>query len=666
MIGMAARHPQRFWAGLLVIAVAGLVAFETILLGLGTGYFTGGYQSVYVDDFGAVARYLVTASVLDIALVTGTWALLHPIFRRYRGGPLRCASIALIVGIVPAALSGIVDYHIHVILGRMVSTSLLSVGSAGSSVTSAAMIGEFLPPMEALVLVAVGLMVAAIPFIARRIEIRQRHARIEMVRLRVLVTTAVTATLVGVGLLAYANQRDETLRFGIEHKTSGQLLVSTIQRTTDWDRDGFGYLSRPADPEPRDARVHPYAIDIPGNQIDENGIAGDHPSDFALTRAPYEAAPIRATRPHLLLIFLESFRADLLDAALDGQPVTPYLSRFAQENSHSDRMFVHSPWTLAARDQLFWGSLIADPSAPTMVDDFLVRGYTVAHFSGQDDSYGNSAENLGFVRAHHFYDARDDIAKRTSRSVATVSLQISWKTLLSRVDEYLVDYDDDRPLFMFVNITDTHFPYTHREIDEIIASPKLARSEIRSNHADQVYRTYANTAANVDRAIEKLVGRWQTHFGDTPTAILITGDHGQSFYESGTLGHGQTVAAVETRVPLLVRGIGGDWPEPVAISDLRGLIRSNLGVSDQANEPRFELDPDRWIFQYLGYLDAPEQIAKRTSTGVDVLDLRRDQSWRLDADENRMDESPSEDAIREIVWTWEELQAQTIEAAARP
>jgi hypothetical protein len=658
--------PRRYWGLLLAISVVGVVIFETILLALATGYFTGGYQSVYVDGIVAVTKYLVSAVILDIALVTGTWALLLPLFRRFGGGPLRCAAMALIVGIAPAAFAGIVDYHIHIILGRMVSTSLLSVGSAGSSVTSAAMIGEFLPPMEAMVLVVVALGIAAIPFAGRSLDARFKYRRVATPRARVLVAAWLVNTYVGVAIYAYANQSDETLRYGLERKTISRLLITTIQRTTDWDRDGYGYFSRPADPAPLDADVHPYAVDLAGNAIDENGIAGDHPSDFQRFAPQQSPTAERVNRPHLLLIFLESFRADLIDGEFDGQPITPFLSRFAKQSGRSDQMFVHSPWTLAARDQLFRGALIGEPEDPTLVDDFLVRGYEVAHFSGQDDSYGNSAERLGFLRAGRFYDAREDIDKRTSRSVATVSLQVSWQTLLSRVGEYLDDFAGEKPLFMYVNIVDTHFPYTHDEVEEIIASPRLKRSEIRSNRADHVYRAYANTAANVDRAVERLIVRWRASFPDEPTAILITGDHGQSFYEAGTLGHGQTVSAAETRVPLFVQGIGGDWPEPVAISDLRGLIRTHLGREPGATRPRFVPDPDRWIFQYLGELHRPEQIAMRRRDGVDVVDLRRAMSWRLDADERTIDEPPPRDRLEELVWTWEDLQAQIIATKSAP
>jgi hypothetical protein len=648
---------ERFWFSVLAVATTALVTFEMLLLGLGTGYFTGGYQSEVADGFAAIVLYLVGSSILDAILIVTSWLICLPILSQYRGGPFRCASMALLVGIVPAGLSTLVQYQIHVILGELVSTSLLDTGSAGSSTSAIAVISEFVPPSHVTVLLICGLLGASLPFIGRRLDLWRQMEWVTVPSQRSFVSVALIGAVLGSGLLVYSVHSNPSLYFGLTKKTSGRLLSYAMQAATDWDRDGYGFLSRPSDPDPFDSSIHPYAIDLAGNGVDENGLGGDHPITAGTPLPEKPVPPASAKNPHVLLIFLETFRAELLDTDIDGKPVTPYLTELARSSARSDRMFVHSPWTLASRTQLFQGAIVADPEAGTLLEDFIARGYETAHFSGQDDSYGDSAERLGFHRAGHFYDARGDVHRRTTRSTAAVSLQVSWQTVLERVDAYLDAYDSDQPLFLYVNIVDTHFPFTHSEIEEIIASPALDRSEIRARYADRVFRAYANTAANVDRSVERLVEHWRTTFADQDQAIVITADHGESFYENDTLGHGQTVAAVETRVPLIVQGIGGEWPEPIGIADLRGLIAGNLGVETGDVHPEFRVDPDRSLFQYLGSIEEAEQIALRRSDSTHVLDIRTGEAWRLGPDESRIEEQPSRDAIDELIWTWEAYQS---------
>jgi hypothetical protein len=50
---------------------------------------------------------------------------------------------------------------------------------------------------------------------------------------------------------------------------------------SDVDGDGYGVLSAPQDPAPFTKSIHPYALEIPGNGVDEDGVAGDLPADFA-------------------------------------------------------------------------------------------------------------------------------------------------------------------------------------------------------------------------------------------------------------------------------------------------------------------------------------------------------------------------------------------------
>lgn len=646
-----------FWRRLFALAVATNVVVDAVLLTLGTDLVLGNFGAIPATP-GSLAAYAVGSAVVDAWLVLCLWILAFPFLRRFGGGRIRCASLGLIIATAPTLLAAIVSYRVHSILGGMVRTrliadSLTDLSTVSSSVAEAWILGID----EAIFVAAVGGLLC-IPLLARRFEAQSGATPIGVPSLRGLVLVAVAAGGVGTAALAASRSQSDVVRLGLPRKASGQLLHAGIERLTDWDRDGWGWLSRPSDPDPFDGSIFPYAVEIPGNGIDDNGIGGDGPA--VVPTAPEDRAEIAhaGTRPvPILMIFLEGFRPELVDFSLDGKPVAPFLSALARSGVSSTRAYVHTPWTLQSRDQLFRGRVDEDRRGRSLIDDLHDRGYFVAHFSGQDDSYGDSAADLGFDRADVFYDARQDLDRRTSRTTASVSLQVSWKTLLDRVEHFLANpVDGDRPLFLYVNVVDTHFPYTHSELDEIVASPELPRNDIRIDNAARIHRTYVNAAANVDRALERLVVAWRAYHADRPTALLITGDHGEAFYEQGTLGHGQTIDALESRVPLIVQGLRTRFHEPIAISEIRERLLDALADPDPTGLPELVADPNKRIFQYLGSLAEPERIALRGIAGTTVLDLHENLAWQLGPDDERLEAAPSTDEVDRLVWTWEQVQ----------
>lgn len=651
------REPS--WRVLLALCVVLVTTGELVLLKLGTGYFGSGFNAPHVargaDD---VATYFAAAFFLDLAFVLGLWAAGGALLRALgvRRLPSFFALALLGTGLPLAGAVGI--YNLHVTLGRLVRLSLLHAGSAGGSSQMASMAFDELPPFGAVA--AAGALAGAFTllWIARLLELRfPRLAprRPPPIDGRLWLTFAV-AVAVGTALLTVTHSHAPWLYYGLSRKASGKLLAQGVQRATDLDGDGFGVLlQRPPDPAPFDPRIHPYAADVPGNGIDENGLGGDLPVDFQPPRPVQPKGAPAAARPHLLLIYLESFRTDLLDRTLGGRQISPFLSRLAREGVRSEHAWVHSPWTLPSRSQLFAGAIGPRPGDPTLVDDFKARGYRVALFSGQDDTYGNSVALMGAERADHFYHARHDLDRRTSRSTAPVSLQVSWKTLLEHTLDFLEDASPDEPLFLYFNVVDTHYPYFHDEIDPILDVEPITRDDIRADSAQRVFEAYANTAANVDRAVARVVRAWRERMAGRPQAILVTGDHGQSFYENGTLGHGQSLLADQARVPFILWRIGGAWPEPIAPSDIRGLLDRNLFAAPREASPRarFVPDPDRAVFQYLGGLEQPERLGWRSLDRLLQLDVLRSRAQWVGSGGAPLEEPMPPDRVARLVHTWE-------------
>ena len=651
---------------LLVFAWAVLVtAADALLIERTQTFFTAGFNAGHARGIPQLAAFFATSALVDFWLLSAICLLAFPLSGRVPGTDgQRLVAVWLVALAVPFSID-FVRYRLGLVLGDMADLPVLldvAAGSFGMTLAEgAAQASPLLIVLAISSLASFGVVLA----VGRAQRARGFLARARRPSLGALVRAFALLSLLASAASLVTASAAPNLYAGIREKPSGWLLDHVIQRVTDVDFDGFGALSHPSDPAPFDGSRHPYALDLAGNGIDENGFAGDLPRG---TRAadvvplPPRGEPER--RPDLLVIYLEGFRADLLGRLRAGRPITPFLNELAAAGSASGSAYVHSPYTLWSRAQLFGGVLIPERGQRTLVDDFAERGYTVALFSGQDDSFGGSAALMGRDRAHFTYDAREDVERRTTRSASAVSLQVSAKLVLERVRAFLSEYGGERPLFLYVNLVDTHFPYTHDEIDDLLGAPPLSWNEIRPENAERVRAAYENTAANVDLAVRELVADFRRWIGDRDHAILVTSDHGQGFYERGFLGHGQALTDDQTRVPFILWGVGGEWPEPLGMADVRGLLQQHLfrASADGADVARFVPDPSRRVLHYMARIERPRMIGLRSTEGLTIYDLGRDSLALFDPDDRprELPDATRTAAFEELVHTWEASRAVSL------
>lgn len=638
---------------LLASGLACVFAIDAVVLGLTTGYFGGGYNSPRLTGWAAWLVFVAGGALLDAFLLASGFAVALLLARTLRiSGLARTAFAAGVAFLLPASVD-VVSHQLHRVFGKVLGLDLL-IELAGGRYSDAVLAAISEAPAVLLGLTLAGFGIAVSVGLARRLEAKLAPAELVPPSRAGLAGVAAVAALGGALLLHAAPERWPVAAYGLERKPSGMALRAVVQQATDWDRDGYGWLSRPPDPYPFDRSRHPFAREIPGNGIDENGIGGDLPVGWLDEPPPLPPLAAVSARPSFLLIFLESFRGDLIGRRLGSQEVTPTLNRLAEQGSSSQQAFVHSPSTWISRAELFQGRVKPIAGAPSLIDDFKSRGYRVAYVSGQDDSHGGE-DLVGFDRADHFVDARSNQARKTSRTALTVSLQVSWRLVLEQVQAYLdATRSDERPLFLYVNLVDNHFPYHHDELEPLLGVEPVGRSGIRPWNAGRVFETYLQAVANVDHAIAELLRVWQAHEADS--AVLVTADHGQAFYEDGMLGHGQSLADNQSRVPLIVVGIGGDWPEPLGMADLRGLILRGLFSGDRG-PARFVPDPARRLFQFTGPLERANEIALRSTAGLTVVDLPSRMARRQQGGAPVMPLPLGDERARDVVWTWEALAA---------
>ncbi len=589
-------------------------AVDVYLLDRKLGIFTGGYLAEHqIAGASWFVMFLALSVLTDVAVLAPIIAAVLWVARLRWMHAVSRAFLALSVALGVVAAADVAVYELQRYVGDLVNIGVL-LDLIGGDVREILYftVNPALHWLGALSLGALAVMGASI-LLDRLFPSAMRQdpgAR------RKTFGALAGAFLLALGLGAVMRLQAPAIERAMRFKPTGRVMGTVTQWLTDVDRDGYGLLSAPGDPAPFDARIHPYATDIPGNGVDENGIGGDLPIGEPFREAAYPAVTF-ARRPDVIFVILESFRADAVGATLDGRSVTPTLDRLAREGASAPRAYSHNGFTIQSRYHAFTGHLIGPGDPGSLIDDFNANGYETAFFSAQDESFGADFA-VGFSRARVRYDARDDRERRFTQFATPASLTVSWKVLEERVNAFLAQRSPEAPLFLHLNLQDGHFPYTNPDILPLLARDRLDRQGIAAANAASLRRMYLNTLANVDAALGRLIDQVAATTGRRP-GVLVIADHGESLFDEGFLGHGYAINDAQTRIPFIAWNLPMAIPDPVGQIDVRRLMREAL--TGEATGPSVSTTPGGPVFQYIGTLQSPKEIGHATREGRTRLTL---------------------------------------------
>ncbi len=282
-------------------------------------------------------------------------------------------------------------------------------------------------------------------------------------------------------------------------------------------------------------------------------------------------------RPSLLLVTLDTTRADHVSAYGAAAVRTPVLDALAQRGARWQRALTSSPLTLPAHCSLLTGlqppehgvrdngsgALPAD--LPTLATALGERGYDTAAVVasrvldrrfGLDRGFATYDDRMVAERLGQYgYPERD------ARAVTDAAL--AW--LRGRRAH---PRNAERPWFLWVHYYDPHAPY---------AAPE-------SRGAASEAERYAGEIAYVDRELGRLLATLPA--GGAEAVIAVVGDHGESLGEHGEKGHGIFLYRPTLEVPLIVAGPGVAPGTVVtataATSRLAATLLGFLGLSEAA------------------------------------------------------------------------------------
>lgn len=284
----------------------------------------------------------------------------------------------------------------------------------------------------------------------------------------------------------------------------------------------------------------------------------------------------RPPRPetNLLLITLDTTRADRLGAWGGPEGLTPVLDDLAAQSVVFERAYAPVPITLPSHTSLMTGLYPPEhglrvnsglnrlgAAVPVLSEQLRNRGYATGAFLGAFVL----DRRFGLDRGFDVYDDRMEEAHGpTPGDAHGHKMRIGERV----VDAALAWFNarPKKPFFCWVHLFDPHTPYHPR--------PELFGEKY-------VDRPYDAGIAYVDRQIGRLLQHLRDNGLDQKTIVVVVGDHGESLDEHGERTHGFTLYDATLHVPAMIHWPGAEAPvrriaAPISLVDFYPTLLAEL------------------------------------------------------------------------------------------
>ncbi|UCG33872.1 MAG: sulfatase-like hydrolase/transferase [Phycisphaerales bacterium] len=358
-------------------------------------------------------------------------------------------------------------------------------------------------------------------------------------------------------------------------------------------------------------------------------------------------------RPNILLVMLDTLRADRMSCYGYLRQTTPELDRFAAEATLYERAVPNGIWTVPSHASLFTGlavrthgmnhdHMVLDDEYDTLAELLAAAGYRTVCLS--NNPWVNPRFNMtqGFA-----VDVDVHAVRRLAKSFAEgwcdrlgIVPPLPWlqRDLGGALNNYLLAQwvdgraNRDRPFFVFLNYMDVHLPYDtpaearrkfldaagvrrsymlRRKVYGPIVNVLTARYNFLDNECiseqDECVLSdlYDSCVWYLDSRMGELLRAVEQRGLSQNTIVIFVSDHGEALGEHDQWAHESCVYDTLVWVPLLVRD--GRTPaeerirEPVLVSDLFPTILrwAGVGFEEPAGSPSRDLeggdDPGRVV-----------------------------------------------------------------------
>lgn len=277
------------------------------------------------------------------------------------------------------------------------------------------------------------------------------------------------------------------------------------------------------------------------------GTGRPDPLGVVVWRKPTPRPAKQDGRPNVVLISLDTLRADHLGIAGYDRDTTPNLDEIAQDGLWFDTVVAQAPWTIPSHHSIMTGTNpkkhgVTRPrrgqtSFAPLAEVFRDDGYATAAFTGS----GYMAARFGFDRGFDSYNETPGKGQKCRSDVERV---------FGQANRWITNHAD-RTFFLFVHTYEPHRPYCDRhfvEREHIDAKDKIKQRIAR----------YDGDIRRADMHLGQLFDALRSAGLVENTIVVVTSDHGEELVDRhGALAkydHGHTLYDELLLVPLVFAG----------------------------------------------------------------------------------------------------------------
>jgi arylsulfatase A-like enzyme len=298
-------------------------------------------------------------------------------------------------------------------------------------------------------------------------------------------------------------------------------------------------------------------------------------------------------RPNILLITLDTARADHLSAYGYQYDTTPFLRELAARGAYFKRVYAAAPATAPSHATLFTSqsplthrvvknAVTLAEDSDTLAELLVANGYQTAAivssfvlnakfglaqgFQHYDDELDGTNASIHW----HKWEGQEVVGGFDRNATEATDKAVAWLEHAR---------DPKQPFLLFVHYFDPHDPY--------LPPPKyrgrFSNSEITQPYVRQQVDYYDGEIAYTDDQLRRLLDTIDRLKLDDDTIVIVTGDHGEGIWQRGYQYHGAHIYEEAVRVPLIVHWpgrvmAGSAFEKPVTLADVTPTIFELIGL----------------------------------------------------------------------------------------
>ncbi len=346
---------------------------------------------------------------------------------------------------------------------------------------------------------------------------------------------------------------------------------------------------------------------------------------LAERRAVANLPPAVPGAPNVLLLVLDTVRAQNLSAYGYARPTTPRITGLAQTGVRFEHAISTASWTTPSHFSMVTGRFpheligqwrnVMDDTHPTLAEVLGAKGYVSGGFVANVEYAGYECGLArGFLHFEDYEASLGELALSSSLAQAVVNNptlrnlvgehQILGRKLAEDVNRdflsWLSKQDSERPFFAFLNYFDAHEIYLppdpwddefRSEAERDVSGTWYFKRRAKNPHKKRVTSVqiqaeldaYDASIAYLDHELGLLFDELQRRGILDNTVVIVTSDHGEQFGEHGMFEHGNSLYRQLVEVPLVIRfpariPAGATVTEPVSLRDLAATVLDLAGA----------------------------------------------------------------------------------------